>query len=289
MDTSRIILSSHLRKTTFVKDGVIIYNKFNDSYLLVRRERSYYYTKLMEGKYTLGLLPLMIKNLMLSERSELIKLIEGDKFLCKNKLVPNLTNRLIKDKDVIRSVLFKIKYDNINEWMIPEYEHKKINVDLITNLFDYIDNYDVIRKIINPITSNIFLLNGEIKVVEYKMLIIDKEINNDEINWVKDLGMIVPEEVNKKIKRSIKISMNNNIVNIDSNRIGKARYVKEYLGYGSYSVLETGQLIVIINDVDKNCNNLDLKITELSNIYGNYLNYSYLCYDNKRDLILLIH
>ncbi len=290
MDTTRVILSSHLRQSTFVKDGIIVYNNFNDSFLLIRKTSSEYYTNLIQGKYRVGLLPIMIDQLLPKERKDLAKYIDGELFNNKGRTTLVLANRLIRDKAIINNYLKIAKSSELSNWELPEYisNFNNISKPLPETINHIIGNEDILWKSVNTIKRTIIMINRDIKVVNYHIIIIDKKIKDDNIKWINSLKDITKEEFETEVKKFIKISMNNTI-NISSEKINKGKYIKEYLGQGSYSVLESGHIIVIVNGVDDHCADLKDKLNNLAGIYGKYFRYHFLCYDNSKDLVIMIH
>lgn len=289
MDRIRVILSSHKKELTFINEGVIIYNTFNDSFLLVKKKYSTYYSRVMEGKYSLGLLPFMIKDFLPSERLILRKCVEGYNFKDKNNIVPDLINRLIKDKYIILECLDKFENENTSEWKLPSYIHEYNSLEKWSRELDYIiDDKDITWSSTDKIKTKSIDLDNNITIIEYIIKVVHLDIVNDNIKWVRHLKEVGQTELEMNVKKSIKISMNN-IINVNPAKVDMGKYIKEYIGSGSYSLLETGQTIIIVNDVVGKFIDLQFKVTNLSKIYGQKFHHYYLAYGDKKDLVILIH
>ena len=125
-------------------------------------------------------------------------------------------------------------------------------------------------------------------ITKYHINVINVNIINDNIKWVKHLEDIGLTDVEASVKESIKISMNN-IIYVSPAKVDMGKYIKEYIGCGSYSLLETGQTIIIVNDIIHNCMDLQLKLENLSKIYGQKFHHYYIAYGDKKDLVILLH
>ena len=289
MDRIRVILSSHKKELTFVNEGVIIYNTFNDSFLLVKKKYSTYYSRVMEGKYSLGLLPFMIKDFLPSERLILRKCVEGYSFKDKNNIVPDLINRLIKDKYIILGCLDKFEKEHTSEWELPSYIHEYNSLEKWSRELDYvIEDKDITWSSTDKIKTKSIDLDNNITIIEYIIKVVHLDILNDNIKWLRHLKEVGQTELEMNVKKSIKISMNN-IINVNPTKVDMGKYIKEYIGRGSYSLLETGQTIIIVNDVVGKCIDLQFKVINLSKIYGQKFHHYYLVYGDKKDLVILIH
>ena len=287
MDPIRVILSSHKKELTFINEGVIIYNTFNDSFLLIKKKCSSYYDHVMEGKYRLGLLPIMLKYFLPSEKILLRKCVEGSTFKDKKVIVPDLINRLIKDRNIILQYLNDIN-ENIEEWEPPNYKHQYNSFEYPVVLDNVISDSDVIWRSTNKIENKSIDLYNNTIITKYHINVINVNIINDNIKWVKHLEDIGLTDVEASVKESIKISMNN-IIYVSPAKVDMGKYIKEYIGCGSYSLLETGQTIIIVNDIIHNCMDLQLKLENLSKIYGQKFHHYYIAYGDKKDLVILLH
>ena len=284
MDTVRVILSSHKKELTFINEGVIIYNTFNDSFLLVKKKCSMYYNRVMKGRYSLGLLPYMINYFLPSERLLLRKCVEGDIFKEKNVIVPDLINRLIKDKNIILQCLDNVEKIDIQEWELPTYEH---NLYKSKELDHILDDKNITWRSTDKIKIKSIHLDNNTTITEYDTKVVHVDIVNDNIKWVKHLEDIGKTDIEASVRKSIKIYMNN-IINVSPVKVNIGKYIKEYIGHGSYSLLESGQTIIIVNDI-VNCNELQFKLENLSKIYGKKFYHYYIVYGDKKDLVMLVH
>lgn len=278
-----------------MREGVIVYNNFNDRFLLIKKNSSEYFKTIMSGKYRLGLLPIMIHKLLPEERTQLKQCIDGAQFSevqpnSKHKMIPTLVNRLIKDKSVILANIDNSESHSDPMWELPSYACKTDTFDDILSLLSESIDYkieDIEWRSINTIKKNVILITGDSITIKYHLVVINRDINNQNIKWTNSLHGILRNEVEDDIRKSIKNSMNN-IVNVNPDKIGKGKYIRDYFGHGAYTLLDSGHIIVIINNVNENCEDIQFKLRNLSGIYGKYLTHHYLCYNGSTDLVILI-
>jgi hypothetical protein len=96
---------------------------------------------------------------------------------------------------------------------------------------------------------------------------------------------LIPTSIEDQIR---KIS-DNDTINIYPNidKLDKGLYIRDYFGKGSYSIMSSGHIVVIVNDID-DVEDYEKKINNIKSTYGKYLTYNYICHRDKKDLFLLI-
>lgn len=258
---NRLVLDIYKKK----KEKVfccIIYDSNIKNFITIQNKNSQYYEDMISGNYNTAFLPFILSDLNKKEISNLLEILNTGK---------DANRKLLKDKNLI------LKY-------IPSCPvEESLFLPTIEDSHRYYNSKEIIWKTTSPIKEKKILLNGKLRYVYYYMVVINGPHKQcEEIKLSSDKNRFFRNYEDQIMK--VFYSMKNIKITKDSDVINKAKFIRDYIGEGSYTILENGNIIVISNNYT-DCM-IEKKLSNLSSMYGKKFHYHTLKTEYGNDLVI---
>ena len=268
----RLVIDSHLRRKRVKKICYVVYDLSIRNFIVVQKDHSDYYQKFIKGDYRSPLIPFLLKSFNKSELFYIKAYLSNE---------PQKLNRLFRDRDYILKYM-PLDIENYKEhsYDFPTYDDLKQNLKMD----------DLLWKSTTPIKDKKELFDGSKCYVYYYMIVTRKMELLSQNSAIK----IVNEPLSNYSKcydriMSVFISMKEIKTNFNHDIINKAKFIRDYIGVGSYTILENGNVIVIINDLNEEKQDCRAKLENLRTLYGKRLRYHYINTIYGKDLVIQLN
>lgn len=268
----RLIIDSHLKKKREKRVYYVIYDIDIKNFIITESRDSEFYSSFIKGDYITPLIPFILKTFNKVELDSLWKILFNNDGTTHNKL--------IRDKQYI------LKYISEASYLCKD---KTYSLPSHNDISSFVNTEDFIWKSTTPIKEKKELFNGTKRCIHYYMAVIRKfHFKTDDHNIIitKDSLSNYTNSFDQII--NVFISMKDIKASFEHDLIDKAKFIRDYIGSGSYTVLENGNIIVISNNIYLTEDN-NTKLLNLLSFYGKRLRYHFVKTLYGDDLVIQLN